>query len=148
MCYMLLLSTSSSEDLSVHNCDLIHFEKDASEHAPSNALRYSNKWFVGSRSGCSCSFRQLYSIELGFEEPVDWYKEDQDDIAATLLFVKIVKSLLTKGEGVDCIDLWDDILDQPEEASIPVLEVNFEKIGETEFRFFENHHFNFTLTTS
>jgi len=147
MCYTLLLSTSSSEDLSAQNCDLIRFEKDAPEHTPINALRYPNKWFVGSRSGCSCSFRHLYSIELGFGEPVDWYKEDQEDIAATLLFVKIVKSILAKGEGVDCIDVWDAIRDQ-QEASIPVREVDVGQIGEAEFRFFENHHFYFIMTTS
>ena len=144
MCYTLLLSTSSSEDLSVQNCDLVRFEKEMPEHAPLDALRYPNIWFVGSRSGCSCSFRHLYSIELGFGEPADWYPEEREDIAATLTFVKIVKSLLSRGEQVDCIDVWR----QPEEVRLSSIEVDFGTIDEAEFRFFENHRFDFTMTIS
>ena len=128
----------------MQNCDLVRFEKETPEHAPLDALRYPNKWFVGSRSGCSCSFRHLYSIELGFGEPVDWYPEEQEDIVATLTLVRIVKSLLSKGERVDCIDVWG----QQEKVLLPSIEVDFGKISEAEFRFFENHRFEFTMTTS
>src|SRR5215831_16626864 len=115
MCYTILLSTSSSEDLSVQNCALVHFDKNIPECLSTNRLLYPHVWRVGSRSGCSCSFRHLYSVELGFGEPVDWYPEESEDIAATLTFVKIVKSILAQGAYVDCLDVWG----QQEEASFP-----------------------------
>ena len=48
---------------------------------------------VGSKSGCSCTFRHLYSIELGFGEPVDWYPEEPDAIEATIQLASTIRRL-------------------------------------------------------
>jgi len=142
MCYVLILSTTSTDDLSRFNNDGIHFDGKIPDHLPVGQLRYSNRWYVGSRSGCSCSFRHLYGPEFGFGISEDWYPEEQSDIDATIEFVQLVRALILKGEHVDCIDAWDS-----QEALEPVasLAVNLSKVRDDEFRFFENHHFDFVL---
>lgn len=145
MCYVLLLSTTSSDDLTVHNNELVHFSRELPKIAEVTELKYANKWYIGSKSGCSCSFRHLYSVGLGFGEPVDWYKEEPEEIEATLQFVRTVRELLAKGHNVDCIDVWE----HQEMNPVPKdeLDVDLSSIKESEFRFFENHHFTFINAT-
>ena len=139
MCYTIYLSTDSNQDLSLNNSDLVHFKKQTVEEPFDSLLRYDQQWYVGSKSGCSCTFRHLFSVDLGFGEPVDWYPEDEDEIAATLLFVEIVRKIIERGYEVDCIDAWygatkEDILEK---------QVNLDEIKDAQFRFFENYHFIF-----
>jgi hypothetical protein len=145
MCYVLLLSTTSSEDLAAHNSELVLFTKDLPTIAEVKSLKYPNKWYIGSKSGCSCSFRHLHSIELGFSEPVEWYKENPEDIEATKQLIQIIRDLVAHGERVDCIDAWEH------QEMYPVangkLEVDLSKVKNSEFRFFENHHFTFGTAT-
>lgn len=142
MCYVLILSTTSTDDLSRFKADGIHFDRKIPDHLPAGPLLYSNKWYVGSRSGCSCSFRHLYGPEFDFGIPEDWFPEEKSDIEATLEFIRLVRSLIIKGEHVDCIDAWDGQGAVEPVASLPV---NLSKIRDEEFRFFENHHFDFML---
>ena len=102
-------------------------------------LRNEHHWYVGSRSGCSCTFRHLFSTELGFSEPVDWYEEDESEIAATLSFIKIIRQLVENGQRVDCIDAWNDA----KQDDILERVVNLKIVNDEQFRFFENHHFVF-----
>lgn len=141
MCYALILSTTSDDDLSTFNGDGISFDKKIPDHVPSVDLLYSNKWYVGSRTGCSCSFRHLFGPEFEFGVPEDWFPEEKSDIEATLLFIGVVRSLLLKGDHVDCIDLWAG--SDAEDVAVPLLPVNLNQVHDQEFRFFENHHFDF-----
>ena len=141
MCYALLLSTTSNEDLSQFNREEIRFNQKVPEHLPVDRLLYPSKWYVGSRTGCSCSFRHLYEPDLGFGVPEDWFPEEESDIQATQIFVRFVRSLLAKGEKVDCIDAWEGNSEMP----FAQLTVNLSQIRDEEFRFFENHHFDFAL---
>lgn len=145
MCYVLLLSTTSTDDLASHNSELVHFTKELPKIAEVSSLKYPNKWYIGSKSGCSCSFRHLHSIELGFSEPVEWYKENPEDIEATKQLIQIIRDLVAHGEQVDCIDAWEH------QEMYPVangkLEVDLSKVKNSEFRFFENHHFIFGTAT-
>ena len=145
MCYVLLLSTTSSEDLVVHNNDFVRFSKELPQITEITALKYPHRWYIGSKSVCSCSFRHLYSVELGFGEPVEWYKEESEDIAATLQLIQIIRELVTKGQSVDCIDAWEHQEMYP--VAKDELEVNLSLIKNSEFRFFENHHFTFSSAT-
>jgi hypothetical protein len=139
VCYSICLSTDSDLDLSARNSELIRFSKETIPEPYHSLLIYPNRWYVGSKSGCSCTFRHLYSVELGFSEPVAWYEESEADIAATLAFVKIVRNLLEWGCQVDCVDAW--VGTQREEVT--EISVNLDEITDQQFRFFENHHFIF-----
>ena len=142
MCYSVFLSTDSKQDLSSSNSSLINFEKKLQDYEVEivDSLHYSQKWHVASKSGCGCSFRHLYSIELGFGEPVDWYEEESDDIEATKAFYDLAVDLLSSGNQVDCIAIWEGTkIDQ-----VKHLEVDLSSISRDSFRFFENHHFYFT----
>lgn len=141
MCYELILSTTSGVDLSQFNDDGLRFDNSHPEHASFAYLLYPNKWYVGSRTGCSCSFRHLYELEHGFGAPVDWFPEEAADIEATLIFIRLVRSLIAKGERVDCIDIWSG--SDPEFVLLDRLDVNLSQIQDPAFRFFENHHFVF-----
>jgi hypothetical protein len=141
MCYLVFISTDADQELSSPNSSLVNFEKNLGDYESEivNSLQYSQKWYVASKSGCSCSFRHLFSIELGFGEPVDWYKEESDDIEATKAFYDLVVNLLSAGNQVDCISIWEGTkIDQ-----IKHLEVDLSSISRESFRFFENHHFSF-----
>ena len=142
MCYSVYLSTDFEGDLSQHNTELIRFAKDFqdTERQALDLLQDHNVWYVGSRAGCSCTFRHLHSIELGFGEPVDWYAEDQDEIEATGIFYNIVSSLVDAGSQVDCIDIWAGAKGH----QIKRLAVNVTSTSRAAFRFFENHHFVFS----
>ena len=147
MCYMLLLSTDSPEDLSANNDSHIAFSRELPGLPEETMLTYPHKWFVGSRHGCSCGFRHLYvgSVELGFGEPVDWYEEENEDIEATLRFVRIINGLLQSGAGVECIDAWR-YEDKPPQLS-GTIEVDLSEITDRAFRFYENHRFVFRIGT-
>lgn len=60
-------------------------------------LAFTNRWYVGSTSGCSCTFRHLVSTELGFGETVDWYSEEKAEIEATRELRETISSLLLHG---------------------------------------------------
>ena len=142
MCYELILSTTSNRDLAASNTELVRFSRDVPAIAEVSDLKYAYKWYVGSRSECSCSFRHLYSVDLGFGEPVDWYKEEQEDIDATLQVIAMIRSLIASGESVDCIDAWP----RPDTSGTTELMVDLRTVSDREFRFFENYHFIFTNT--
>jgi hypothetical protein len=144
MCYILLLSTTSEEDLTKYNNEFVRFTRDLPVITDTEKLKYKNRWYIGSRTGCSCAFRHLYSIELGFHEPVEWYEEEPDDIEATLQLIRLIRSLVEKGEGVDCMDTWEHQDTDP--ISEVELEVDLAKVSNAAFRFFENHHFLFKQT--
>ncbi len=143
MCYMLVMSTSSNSDLSIYDNRLISFSKIENDIPEDHILINQYKWFVGSAHGCSCGFRHLYlsSVELGFEEPKDWFPEEKDDISATVTFVRIIKSLISAGNKVDCFDAWDEYQDTSIMASKQIIDIL--QMKDEKFRFFENHHFIF-----
>lgn len=142
MCYQLILSTTSNRDLTASNNDLVRFSRHLPAIAEVSELKYPYQWYVGSKSECSCSFRHLYSIDLGFGEPVDWYKEEQGDIDATLQVIATIRELVTSGESVDCIDAWPG----SETGETPRLVVDLGTVSDRAFRFFENYHFIFAAT--
>ncbi len=141
MCYLVYLSTDFEGDLSQHNCALTRFEKDFSDIDPAvlDLLQYEHLWFVGSKAGCSCTFRHLLSIELGFGEPVEWFPEEADEIEATRLFYDVVSDLISAGHKVDCIQIWSGT----KKDQIKRLAVDLDGVSRDSFRFFENHHLIF-----
>ena len=139
MCYSIYLSTDADLDLSARNSDLIRFSKETIPEPYNSLLKYPNRWYAGSQSGCSCTFRHLYSMELGFGEPLAWYEESEAEIAATLAFIKIVRNLLEGGFQADCVDAWEGT----QRAEVIEISVNLDEIADGQFRFFENHHFIF-----
>jgi hypothetical protein len=73
--------------------------------------------------------------------PEDWAPETPSDIEATLKLILLVRSLIARGERVDCVDLWAGSEVPP---GPPVhMNVDLSRIRDEEFRFFENHHFEF-----
>lgn len=86
MCYSIYISTDSNIDLASYNNELISFEKteDKLENESIKLLSHPNVWYLGSKSGCSCTFRDIMAIELGFSEPVDWYEEDETVIKSDI----------------------------------------------------------------
>ena len=143
MCYSLYLSTDCSADLSVHNSDLLRLQ-NAEDYeyktAPiMNLLEFPKKWFVGSKSECSCTFRHLSAMELGFGMPEDWYEEQQDNLDATQQLYDVIVTLLASGHRVDCIDMWAGA----EPKDIKTLPVSLDRVSREAFRLFENHRFVF-----
>jgi hypothetical protein len=139
MCYTLLLSTTSTEDLAKFSTGLLRFDATIPARLSADKLLYPNKWYVGSRTGCSCSFRHLAGPEFDFGVPQDWFPEEKLDIEATLQFIGVVRSLLLNGARLDCIDLWEG----HDAEGIRWVSVNLGLILDEEFRFYENHHFDF-----
>lgn len=148
MCYMVILSTDSSEDLSAHNDEIVKFSRDLPPLAEVDLLAYPQKWFVVSRDSCSCGFRHLCvpSVELGFSEPAEWFPEQPEDIEATLRFMRVVRGLLEAGAHVDCIDAWGHESDSAK--LIGAIRVDLSAIDDHCFRFFENHRFDFVADRS
>jgi hypothetical protein len=142
MCYSVYISTDSIEDLAAHNSESVRFERlSESNNDPTTVLlEYPRKWYIGSKSGCSCSFRHLMSIDLGFSDPVDWYEEEQDDIVATQELYSIFLKMLSSGYHIDLIDSWQGA----QVREIKVLDVSLNDISNTAFRLFENHKFKLT----
>jgi hypothetical protein len=139
MCYTLFLSTTSSEDLSPFNSEVLRFESTIPDGLLFSNLLHPNTWYVGTRTGCSCSFRHLSGPEFKLGVPEEWFPEEKSDIEATLLFIRVVRSLISKGERVDCVDRWPG----NEAEVIPWVSINLSQILDEEFRFFEDHHFDF-----
>ena len=143
MCYEVYISTESQEDLTTRNSELLRFKRVADPNTDPAILLldFPNRWYVGSKSECSCTFRYLYSIELGFGEPVDWYPEDQDEIEATRELYVTLTFLLSSGYQVDLLDQWHG---SPAEA-ITTLDVSLSEVPEKAFRLFENYKFRLNL---
>jgi hypothetical protein len=145
---MLLVSTDSTVDLSIHNDSLIAFSRELPGCPEEQLLEHPHRWFVGSREGCSCGFRHLYvaSVDLGFGEPVDWYPEEGEDIEATIRFIRIVRELVAEGVSVDCIDAWP----HGEEAATlsGTIHVDLPTTSDRAFRFYENHRFVFEAASN
>ena len=144
MCYMTLLSTTSDANLTLGNNDLVRFSQTLPGIPEEIYLRFKNKWYIGSQSGCSCEFRHLYigSVELGFGLPEDWYPEGPHQIEATLQVIATIRSLVDSGESVECIDAWAHGEAAPT-AIAGEIEVNLSELSDEAFRFFENHRFSF-----
>ena len=142
MCYVVYISTDSPEDLEKRSTELVRFEKlsDPITDPCTALLEFGNRWFVGSKSQCSCTFRHSSSFDLGFSEPVDWYPEEQDQIDATRELYSTLDDLLSSGYRVDLIDLWNGT--QPQD--IASSEVSCDVVSSTQFRMFENHRFRLT----
>jgi hypothetical protein len=148
MCYMTIVSTTSEADLTKLNTPLVQFSKDIAGIPEIIFLNYPNKWFLGSKDGCSCAFRHIGdgAIELGFSEPVDWWEEDQEDLDATLQVVEAFRTILRDGHKLDCIDAWaSDNKEPPRLAGY--LEVNLSEISAQSFRFFEGYRFELSART-
>jgi hypothetical protein len=143
MCYSIYLSTTSGVDFSRENSDFLHFRKITADEPFRSLLLHENQWYLGSKSGCSCTFRHLHSVELGFGEPVEWYPEEEDEIAATLIFVRIVRKMIERGHKLDCVDAWDGAT----KKEIQEMKVNLDEFNDVQFRFFENHHFCFQMSS-
>jgi hypothetical protein len=141
MCYIVYISTDSDEDLAIRNSDLVRFKKvvDESIDPSIGLLEFSNKWYVGSKSECSCTFRHLTSIELGFSEPQDWSKEEQDEIDATLELYEVLYELFSQGYKLDMIDRWVD----SKREDLKIIDVSLDSVPKKTFRLFENHKFRF-----
>ena len=141
MCYLVYISTDFEKDLSRYDSALISFAKDftGADKAIMDLLLYKYHWYVGSKAGCSCTFRHLSSAELGFGEPVYWYEESSDEIEATKIFYDQISSLISQGKNVDCIEIWSGT----KKDQIKHLEVDLSLVRRDAFRFFENHHFVF-----
>ena len=116
MCYAVYISTDSQMNLVERNSELVRFERvtDPDSDPCIALLDFPNKWYVGSKSGCGCTFRHLHTsaVELGFSEPVDWYEEEQDELDATREFYVMLSDILSSGYHVDLVDHWEGT--QPE----------------------------------
>jgi len=146
MCYESYISTDSTQDLASRNTDLVRFERvtDRDSDPCISLLDYASQWYVGSKSGCSCTFRHLMSIELGFSEAVDWYKEEQEELDATLELYAVLDSLLTSGHQVDLLDRWEG--SKPDD--ITTIDVSLEEVSARAFRMFEDHKFRLRKQTT
>jgi hypothetical protein len=139
MCYSVYISTDSAEDLTARNTELLRFKKMSELHPGhcSHLLEYPTTWFVGSKSECSCTFRHLHSVELGFGEPVDWYPEEPDSLAATGELYDTLVSLLSSESHVDLLDHWEGADCQ----AMTTMDVSIDEVSREAFRMFENHIF-------
>ncbi|MES2571024.1 MAG: hypothetical protein V4710_13335 [Verrucomicrobiota bacterium] len=142
MCYITLLSTTSTTDLAPSNTGLVQWSRKLPGIPEERFLAFPHQWLIGSKSGCSCDFRHLYisSVDLGFGEPEEWFPEEADDIEATLQVIATVRALVEKDESVDIVDAWPNAEERPLDGTI---EVNLGEVSNRAFRFFENHRFIF-----
>jgi hypothetical protein len=140
MCYQLYLSTSSREDLTKFNSELVRFERaETPGDERLGILENPQRWFVGSKSQCSCTFRHFVSIDTGFDEPQNWSPEDEDNVRATAELYRVIWSLIRAGERVDCLDLWSNAARE----EIKTMVVNLSAVPEKKFLLLENYHFVF-----
>ena len=148
MCYVTLLSTTSANDLAAHNSKLVTYSRALPGVPEEKYLRHANKWYLGSKSGCSCDFRHLYvgSVSLGFGEPEEWYPENPEDIEATRQVISLIRKLVSAGAEVECVDAWAHGQDEAEPLAGDQ-EVNLAEVGDAQFRFFEGHRFAFKRGT-
>jgi hypothetical protein len=145
MCYMVYLSTDCADDLALRSSEWVRFEAVAAQaSAPCpRCLNYGHRWFVGSKSGCSCTFRHLghESAVLGFGLPEHWCPEDQDQLEATHEFYGILKDIVERGYRVDVVDCWSG--DEGDEAV--ALDVSLTAVPADHFRLFEGYVFDVKL---
>jgi hypothetical protein len=146
MCYGVYISTDSPKNLAESNSELVRFEKvtDPNSDPCISLLEFPNKWYVGSKSGCSCTFRHLHpaSVKLGFSKPEDWYKEEQDELDATRELYGTLSNILSSGYQLDLVDRWEG--SQP--GDVTTLDVSLDKVPERAFRMFEDHKFRLKAT--
>ena len=144
MCHMVYVSTDSPDDLSARSSDLVRFEIPAAgRQSPCpRILKHEHKWFVGSISGCSCTFRHLIreSLTIGFGAPEAWFPEAPDAIEATKRLYAILKDMVQRGYQVELLDCWSG--DENKEAS--TLDVSLSQVPADRFRMFEGHLFTLT----
>ena len=136
MCYMTLLSTTSLRDLAVFNTPLLQMSRVLPGRPEEVFLQYAQRWFVGSQYGCSCGFRHLTALELGFGAAEEWMPEDDCDIEATLELVVMLRSLIADGAQVDCIDSWAEDEVQPDVALAGDIAVDLSAIADASFRLY------------
>jgi hypothetical protein len=146
MCYGVYISTDSGEDLSLRNSELVRFARvDGPDVNPCvGVLEFANKWYVGSESECSCTFRHLESIELGFGEPEDWCKEEKAEIDATAELYRTLVLLLSAGHKVDIMDAWEGDQSRTQPEDVRVLHVSLDEVSEKAFRLLIGHRFLLT----
>jgi|WetSurMetagenome_2_1015567.scaffolds.fasta_scaffold150314_2 hypothetical protein len=142
MCYMVYLSTDCPDDLARQSSDLVRFRRLSVESdGPSpRGLMQEHRWYVGSKSECSCTFRHLMreSLDLGFGAPEDWYPEERDHLDATHELYCVVKTIADRGHQVQLLDCWSG-----DEGKDPVQrDVSLSDVGADAFRLFEGHVFN------
>jgi hypothetical protein len=142
MCYQVYISTDSSKDLAQYNTDFLRLKEvtDPLSDPCISLLEFPRRWYVGSQSGCSCTFRHLMSIELGFSEPVDWYKEKPEELKATLELYFVLESVLALGNQVDLMDRWEG----SEPDDITTIDVFLDDVVPQAFRLFEDYKFRIT----
>lgn len=141
MCYMVYVSTDCADDLSRLSSDLVRFEKPSAETYSTcpRILKHAHKWFVGSKSQCSCTFRHLCRESMGLEfgAPEDWYPEEQDHVDATHQLYSILKGIVQRGHQVDVLDCWSG--DEGQDAV--ALDVSLTDVPVDHFRLFEGYVF-------
>lgn len=141
---MTIVSTTSAANLAEFNTPLIAFSKALPDLPEIQFLRYPNRWFLGSRDGCSCAFRHLdhQNEGLGFSEPAEWWPEEDENIQATHEAFDIFEKILKQGNKLDCIDTWTyDDKSEPEIHGDFV--VKLRSVGKKCFRFLEGKHVEF-----
>jgi hypothetical protein len=134
---MVYISTDCSDDLRPLATELLRFEKPSKEtysRAPS-VLDHQHNWFVGSKSGCSCTFRHLSkgAEKLGFDGPQDWFPEEPDGIDATKQLYDVLKSIVDRGFLVSLLDCWSG----DEDCDATKMEVSFSEVPCQHFRMME-----------
>ena len=146
MCYNILISTTTSSDLTQFNTPLVAFSKAPPNQSAASLLRHPNHWFLGSIYGCSCGFRHLDrdNEDLGFSEPQDWWPEEQEAIDATLEIHDIFSTLLAQGEQLDCVDCWTEDNEMEARSIHGVADINLREIPRACFRFLGGRHMRFS----
>jgi len=140
---MVLLSTTTDRNLSERSVPpFVIFERDLTHSEPGVAdlLRYPHRWYVGVRAACSCTFRHLSLVEIGFGAPEEWYPEEPEEIEATKQLYDVIASLVSAGQRVDCLSHWAGT----PRNTIKHLDVDLASVARDAFRFFENYHFLFS----
>ena len=141
---MLHMSTDCPDDLEAMSSAHVRFERPSvAGYCPSPPiLKHAEKWFIGSSTGCSCTFRHLSlgAQELGFGEPEDWFPEEQDEIDGTLELYDMLKGLVERGHQVELFDSWNGEVP----PDLQKRTVSFSEVPGTHFRLFENTLFTLT----
>ena len=142
MCYLVYLSTDDDTDLTFYNSELVRFDRnlDQDQEAPLEVLQFARKWYVGSKTGCSCTFRQFNSTDGGFDVPQEWCYEEPDAIRATGQFYDVVAELIGRGKHVDCLSWW---VDTPPDKIVS-MNLDLDAVSKETFLFLENHYYIFS----
>lgn len=144
MCHLIFFSTDCEDDLLDTPQDNYRIErppqKVVEELEP--LLAHKNTWYMGCRyGGCSCHFRNLLkeSASLGFGEPEEWFKEEEDDFGPTIAAFEFFEDLIKRGHKVDVHDVWADEIP----AKAKTVKVSVSKLPPSHFRFIQNLRFEF-----